>query len=118
MHQETNSNIELIGNSVILVEGIFDMINLHDKNLKNAMCCFGVNKVTPEKLALLKMQGVTGIDIVFDGDDAGRRGAEKTKAMALENGFLAETYDLGDNRDPGSLSESEVRQLEEHIYIS
>ena len=110
--------VKPIRNRVLLVEGLFDMINLHDKNLKNAMCCFGVNKVTPEKLALLKMQGVTGIDIVFDGDDAGRRGAEKTKAMALENGFLAETYDLGDNRDPGSLSESEVRQLEEHIYIS
>lgn len=31
------------------------------------------------KLSLLKLQGVQGLDIMFDGDEAGRQAAEQAK---------------------------------------
>ena len=52
-----------INGRVILVEGIYDVINLYDKGLRNAICCFGTRNINKEKLTLLKMQGVTQIDI-------------------------------------------------------
>ena len=42
--------VEPIQSSIILVEGIFDVINLHDKGLTNAVCCFGVKNVTCRKI--------------------------------------------------------------------
>ena len=56
---------------IILVEGIFDMLNLHDKGIQNAVCCFGTNNINEDKLAILSMQGVSRITIFFDGDEAG-----------------------------------------------
>ena len=35
---------------MILVEGIFDVLNLHDKGLPNAVCCFGTRNISVEKL--------------------------------------------------------------------
>ena len=55
--------VTAIKGSIILVEGIFDAINLHDKGLTNAVCCFGTNNINEEKLSLLSLQGITGIDI-------------------------------------------------------
>ena len=45
--------VKPIQGRIILVEGVFDVINLHDKGLTNAVCCFGVNNVNEEKLQVL-----------------------------------------------------------------
>ena len=63
--------VKPIQGAVILVEGIFDMINLHDKGLTNAVCTFGTKNINEDKLRMLSIQGVDSIDIFFDGDDAG-----------------------------------------------
>ena len=76
------AKVKPIQNRVILVEGIFDALNLWDKGLKNTVCCFGTQQVNWVKLSLLKLQGVQGIDIMFDGDEAGRQAAEKAKDIA------------------------------------
>jgi len=55
-----------------MVEGIFDVINLHDKGLTNAVCCFGVKNVTEEKLQVLSVQGIDRID-VFLREISGKR---------------------------------------------
>ena len=47
------SNVTPVKSRAILVEGIFDMINLHDKGLDNAICCFGTNNVDKDKLSNL-----------------------------------------------------------------
>ena len=60
------SNVTPIKGKVILVEGIFDMINLWDKGLTNAICCFGTKNIDTEKLSILKMQNISGVDIMFD----------------------------------------------------
>ena len=76
------AKVKPIQNRVILVEGIFDALNLWDKGLKNTVCCFGTQQVNWVKLSLLKLQGVQGVDILFDGDEAGRKAGEVAKGLA------------------------------------
>ena len=110
-------NATPIKGRVILVEGIYDVINLHDKGLTNAMCCFGVNNVTVEKLQLLKMRGVEQIDIFYDPDEAGQVAAEKVIEMCEKEGMkyynIRIPPELG---DAGALSESSVQKLKERLY--
>lgn len=102
---------------IILVEGILDMMNLHDKGLTNAVCAFGVNKMTVEKLNILKIQGISGIDIFFDNDEAGQQGAEKTKNLLEANDVHSRNITFGNkNKDPGALTASEVIRLKEKLY--
>jgi len=62
--------VEFIKGSVVLVEGMFDMLNLHDKGMTNAVCCFGTNNFNETKLAMLRVQGAEYVDLFFDGDEA------------------------------------------------
>ena len=94
------------------------MINLFDKGLSNAVCCFGTNNVDEDKLAILKMQNIDGVDIVFDGDEAGQKAAESIKAMADRLGLIVRNINLGANIDPGALAESKVHNLRERLYTS
>ena len=112
------SSVKPIKGKVILVEGIFDMINLFDKGLFNAVCCFGTNNVDEDKLAILKMQNIDGVDIVFDGDEAGQKAAENIKGIADRLGLISRNVNLGANIDPGALAESKVHNLRERLYSS
>jgi len=100
---------------IMLVEGIYDMINLYDKGIKNVACCFGTKNISEDKLSLLKMQGATQVDIFFDGDDAGQNAAETIKAMCEKVGLFSRNVFLK-NTDPGALSESQVKKLETKLY--
>lgn len=100
---------------VILVEGIYDVINLHDKGLNNAICSFGVSNVNEEKLNMLKLQGVEGIDIFFDGDEAGQKGAKLVIAICDKAGIPHRNICL-DNADPGSLTETQTLRLARKLY--
>ena len=60
------------------------MVNLHDKGLDNAMCCFGTKNMNERKLSVLSMSGVSHIDIFFDGDEAGQTAAEQSKRNVRE----------------------------------
>ena len=99
----------------MLVEGIFDLLNLWDNGYRNVLCSFGTNTVSEEKLNLLKILGVTGIDLMFDPDKAGRKAAEDVKEMAEELGFQVRNIDLK-NVDPGELSEIRAKELKEKLY--
>lgn len=104
---------EPIQGRVILVEGIFDMLNLHDKGLTNAICCFGVNNFTIEKLHILQMYGVSGLDIVFDADEAGKEGAEKIKKLIRD--FPNRVINLKSG-DPGGLTLTQITNLRNSLY--
>jgi len=107
--------VKTIQSRIILVEGLFDMLNLHDKGLENAVCCFGVNKFSPEKLDLLKVSGVMGIDVLFDGDKAGKEASEKVKEIC--KGFPVRVVNLKSG-DPGELSQPQVNSLRKRLYNS
>ena len=107
--------VEPIKDTVILVEGIFDAINLHDKGLTNAVCCFGTNNISEEKLSMLAMQGVTHIDIFFDGDEAGQKAAEKIKGMCEKVDLVSRNIHLKET-DPGALTDSQIDKLKRKLY--
>jgi DNA primase len=93
---------------IILVEGIMDMLNLHDKGLTNAVCAFGVNKVTDDKLNILKIQGVSAIDIYFDNDDAGQLAAEKLEKFLEVRDVTSRNIIVPNIKDPGELTALQV----------
>ena len=113
--------------SVILVEGIFDMLNLWDKGLTNVVCGFGKigdskkhNKQAKslQKFIPLKIQGVKKIYVLYD------KGADKSSdslANLLSTLFLAESVkypEFSDDKDPGNLTQKEVDDLKDFIYES
>ena len=100
---------------IILVEGIFDMLNLHDKGIQNDVCCFGTNNINEDKLAILSMQGVSRITVFFDGDEAGQKAAINVKVMSEKIGFRVRNVEL-ENLDPGALTETQIRKLESKLY--
>lgn len=100
---------------IILVEGIYDMVNLHDKGLTNAVCSFGTKNVSEEKLQILKMQGVEGVDIFFDGDDAGQKASKIIADMCEKVGLTTRNVHLN-GTDPGELSETSVIKLMRKLY--
>ena len=110
------AKIKPIQNRVILVEGIFDALNLWDKGLKNTVCCFGTQQVNWVKLSLLKLQGVSGVDIMFDGDEAGVKASEMAKGLAEQLEMSARVVKLRDNVDPGNLTKPEIERLKEKLY--
>ena len=110
------AKVKPIQNRVILVEGIFDALNLWDKGLKNTVCTFGTQQVNWVKLSLLKLQGVQGLDIMFDGDEAGVKAAEQAKGLAEKLELSARVVKLRDNIDPGNLTKPEIERLKEKLY--
>ena len=107
--------VEPIQGSVILVEGIFDMINLHDKGLTNAICCFGTKNINEDKLGMLSIQGVEEVVVFFDGDDAGQDAAKIVKEMVERVGLTTRNVSLK-NTDPGALPLKSVQTLKSKIY--
>ena len=103
---------------MVIVEGIFDMLNLYDKGLENVVCAFGTNTLqneTKQKLLPFKAQGITHVYLLFDGDEAGRKAAQTLKPVIEQEGFIVEIINLPDDTDPGELDEEDVRGLAEYI---
>lgn len=107
---------KLIQNRAILVEGIFDALNLWDNGLKNAVCCFGTKQMNWVKLSLLKMQGVTGLDIMFDGDEAGQQAAAEIKGLAEKMGMAVKIVKLRQGQDPGNLTKESIAEIKRILY--
>lgn len=101
---------------VLLVEGIFDALNLIDKGISNVVCVFGTNNFNKTKLSLLKIQGVESIGVLFDGDIAGRTAAQKIVEMCEEENMPASIIPITEGEDPGGLTQDRVNSLKEYLY--
>ena len=108
--------VEPIKGSVVLVEGIFDAINLHDKGLDNAISVFGVNTVKKNTLVNLKLQGVTEVVCMFDPDEAGNTGSKKIEEICSELDIRYRRVNLPARLDPGDLNKSQVQKLKGQLY--
>jgi len=115
---------EIYSGSIILVEGFFDMLNLWDKGLKNAVCAFSSTLTKKSgksdadvvrKFSQYKLQGVNKIYIMFDGDKAGRDGAIKLQKALREN-YIIEIIELDEDNDPGNLTINDVNNIKEYYY--
>ena len=112
-------NPEIYKNSLIVVEGIFDALNMMDKGCYNVISAFGTHsllKTYKDKLSHYKILGVNKFYIMFDGDKAGRSAGEKLEETLNANGFNAETIELPDGMDPGDLTENDISILMRGLY--
>lgn len=105
-------------NCVVLVEGIFDMLNLYDKGLHNVSCTFGTNTLQNNldlKMLPFKVQGIQKVYLMFDGDEAGRTAMTKLQPLLEEAGYTVEQVQLEDGSDPGEMSQEYVDSIKEYI---
>lgn len=103
---------------IILVEGLFDLLNLYDKGMSNVVCTFGVDflfKNTDNKLLPYRVQGISTIFIMYDADNAGNVAAKKLEPILLENLYNVEIINLPNGSDPGILTDDEVKYYMEYI---
>ncbi len=104
--------------TLVLVEGLFDMLNLYDKGLHNVVSTMGTNTLNNDsakhRLLPFKAQGVEKIFICFDGDAAGIKAGLELKPRLESMGFEVEIVELEDGTDPGEMSQQSVDDLREH----
>jgi DNA primase len=104
--------------SMVIVEGMFDMLNLYDNGCENVVCAFGTKTLqndTKQKLLPFRAQGITHIYLLFDGDEAGVSAARDLKPVLEAEGFVVEIIDLPDGTDPGDLDAENVRSIAEYV---
>ena len=112
--------------SVVVVEGIFDVLNLWDKGMKNVVCTFGKNMGSTKKqqrrlrnmeqFIPLKIQGVKKLYILYD---SGAWNDAEALANLLKDLFIVEVVkypEFSDEKDAGNLTREEVDELKRFIY--
>ena len=118
------SAMKINDETIILVEGMFDLLNLYDKGLKNVITSFGLispskkdkyNTKLHERFMPYKMAGVSTIYILYDGDEPGLKAARKL-ARALEDFINVDIIELPEYLDPGAMTQAQVDELKKLIY--
>ncbi len=84
----------------LVVEGYFDVLQLHQHGLHQAVAPLGT-ALTEEHLKALG-RFTRRVILCFDGDAAGRRAMEKSLRMALPLGFEVRLLELPKGEDPDS----------------
>ncbi|AFQ22274.1 DNA primase [Pectobacterium phage My1] len=109
---------------LVLVEGIFDMLNLEDKGMPNTSCCFGTHQFTAnniqDKLAPFIISGTKTVVILLDNDESGLKASEVLYKLIRDKTNLRPVIAselLPAGKDPGGLSREEVEQLAKYIEI-
>jgi DNA primase len=101
---------------IILVEGIFDALNLIDHGFNNVVALMGTHGISEKnyknKIAQFKLNGVNKIYLMLDSDDPGKKQTQNIKKwLELEN-ILSDTIELpSEDSDPGDLTPEEIYQL-------
>ena len=87
-------------NECLLVEGYTDVISLHQAGIENVVASGGTS-LTQNQLRLIKKY-TNNLTIIYDGDAAGVKAAQRGLDMALEEGLNVELVLIPDNDDPDS----------------
>lgn len=111
-------------NSLIIVEGIFDMLNAYDKGLKNVICTFGISltkAIVEQILAIVAYLGVTRVILAYDNDSAGK--IANTKAKEILEGKIPEVtifdwtmFDEKVPKDFGDLTQDDFLLISSILY--
>lgn len=96
---------------IILVEGIFDMLNMWQHGFRNVLCIFGTQNFGPKKVELLDQVGITKVHLLLDGDAAGARAAVSIEKLLEANSIQVRNITLPPDKDPGNLSKYELNHV-------
>ena len=91
--------------TAIVVEGNFDVMSLHEAGIEEAVAPMGT-ALTEEQIALLGRLAKTVI-VVFDGDTAGQRAAQKSVPLFVEGDVDGRVARLPPGVDPDDFVKSE-----------
>jgi DNA primase catalytic core len=86
-----NRKASKVYDEVVLVESIIDALSLVQIGVENVQPLYGTNGFTAEHLQILKDDNVKTVVLAFDNDEAGRKAAEKHKAILIGEGFAVKT---------------------------
>ena len=92
---------------IILVEGIYDMLSLHDAGIYNVCVLHGLSGKKDKRIEDLRLYGVSSITTAFDADKAGIEGAERFKTNNKAN-YSIRNYDLPQGEDWNSLDKDSL----------
>lgn len=98
-------------NHLILVEGLFDMLNLWQHGYKNSVCIFGTNNFDQPKAKLLDDHGVKKCTIFMDNDISGIRAAKSISALLETRDIETTIVTPPDGKDPGELNKYEIMKV-------
>lgn len=90
---------------IILVEGLFDVLNLHDLGYTNSLCIFGTQNFNPTKAKLLDEYGCRKVTILMDGDSSGKQATQKIKNLLEQRNIETVIVNLPSEIDPGDFNE-------------
>ena len=94
--------------SVLLTEGYVDVLSLHQFGFENSCGVLGT-ALTPEQVH--RLSGLVGqVDLVFDGDNAGRKAALRSAEMILAQGLKCRVLCLPDGEDVDSVLQKNGRE--------
>jgi DNA primase len=88
---------------VILVEGLFDMMKLHQLGYTNTLCIFGTQNFTAAKAKMLDEYGSRKVTILMDGDSSGKQAANKIQKLLEQRSIETVIVTLPKDIDPGDL---------------
>lgn len=84
----------------LLVEGYTDVVSLHQAGIENVVASGGTS-LTPDQLRLIKKY-TNNLTIIYDGDAAGIKAAQRGLDLALEEGLNVQLVLIPDKEDPDS----------------
>lgn len=87
-------------NECLLVEGYTDVVALHQAGIENVVASGGTS-LTPDQLRLIKKY-TPHLTIVYDGDAAGIKAAQRGMDLAFEEGLQVKLVLIPDQEDPDS----------------
>lgn len=100
---------------VILVEGQFDVCQMHQANICNTIAASGTAFTEDHALALKRFS--PHALIMTDGDKAGIASALKTINILIENGIKTEVVALPEKQDPDSFIRAQQQVLEDKAMV-
>lgn len=99
--------------SAMLTEGYMDVLTLHQFGYTNAVGVLGT-ALTPEQVK--RLGGFcSSVDLLFDGDNAGRKAALRSCEMLLVRGLRCRVVLLPQGEDIDSLLRGQGREAFEHL---
>lgn len=106
LHEALKSTSER--DPLILVEGCFSVFHLVQQGVSGAVACFGASlSIEQADLLIATRRPIT---VMFDGNEAGRRG-QHAAAEKLATGTFVRSIALSDEAEPESLESEELASL-------
>jgi 5S rRNA maturation endonuclease (ribonuclease M5) len=99
---------------IILVESVIDALSVITAGRRNVIAVQGTNGLNDAEIAMLREHGVQNVTLLLDGDEPGRKAAERLKGKL--SSFSCRALTLPDNHDPNSfLTERGAAKLAETL---